>query len=386
MQNENNILQIEKQCVGCRSCELSCPLQCIEMKENAEGFYYPLVDKTKCVNCGMCLSKCPVYDEKERNSPTACYALKNRNKQNIMKSASGGAADIATRLVIKKGGVVYGAAYTENLVVKHIEVTTQEDCQLLQSSKYVQSDLGNSYKKVKDRLEIGKIVLFVGTPCQIDGLYHYLGKKYEKLYTIDLICHGVPSPKLLRKYFEYMEKKIGNKINSYNFRSKKKYGWGTNYELVSNKKTITKAMAHDKYGIHFLDGDCYRECCYICKYANCSRVGDLTIGDFWGVYKSRPEFASKDGVSATLINTKKGYELFEEIQQYAEVIKCDVEEIRIKQGNLISPTKRPNARDSFYKHIDEKNYFEEMSISISLKERLKVLIPKELIFVLKKYF
>ena len=290
-----NIARIKERCVGCKSCEQSCPKHCISMVENNEGFWYPSVDEKSCIECKLCLKRCPVENtDFHRNTPKKVWAWRNKNDADIMRSASGGAADSAAKAVLQMGGVVYGAAYDEQLAVSHIEVTADAERKKLQSSKYVQSDPKDGYAKAKQRLAEGKKVLFTGTPCQIAGLYAFLGGNPENLYTVDLICHGVPSPKFFKKYLEYQNKQTAGRVIYFNFRSKDKRGWGTQYLLKTKTKTKTKtkALSLDRYGKHFMDGDCYRESCYQCAYANTSRVGDLTVGDFWGIAKSHPDLNS----------------------------------------------------------------------------------------------
>lgn len=382
----NNISKIGAQCVGCRSCEQSCPKNCIKMSENKEGFIYPVIDNSLCIDCGRCVSVCPVEKRDfHRNRPAQVWAWKNKNEVDIMKSASGGAADSATKTVLQMGGVVYGAAYDENLAVTHIEVNKEANRHRLQSSKYVQSDLNDTYSLVKKNLSDGKIVLYTGTPCQISGLYAYLGGDRDNLYTLDLICHGVPSPKFFKKYIEYQSKQMGEKIISFNFRSKDKRGWGTQYLLKTKTKTKTKTLSLDRYGKHFMDGDCYRECCYQCDYANINRVGDITVGDFWGIAKSHPEFNSPKGVSCVLINSEKGKYLFEKMKQYAEIECATLEEAVVKQGNLVRASARPTSRNIFYNEINSDNFIEQISVGLQIKERLKAIVPKSLIDMLKRY-
>lgn len=182
-----NISKIKESCVGCKSCEQSCPKHCISMVENKEGFWYPTVDENSCIECKVCLKKCPVENtEFHRNKPHKVWAWRNKNDVDVMRSASGGAADSAAKTILQMGGVVYGAAYDEQLAVSHIEVTDEAEREKLQSSKYVQSDPKDSYTKVKQRLSEGKTVLFTGTPCQIAGLYAFLGGNPENLSLIHI--------------------------------------------------------------------------------------------------------------------------------------------------------------------------------------------------------
>ena len=375
-----NISKIKERCVGCKSCEQSCPKHCISMVENKEGFWYPTVDENSCIECKVCLKKCPVENtEFHRNIPQKVWAWRNKNDVDIMRSASGGAADSAAKTVLQMGGVVYGAAYDEQLVVSHIEVTDEAEREKLQSSKYVQSDPKDSYAKVKQRLSEGKTVLFTGTPCQIAGLYAFLGGNPENLYTVDLICHGVPSPKFFKKYLEYQNKQTAGRVIYFNFRSKDKRGWGTQYLLKTKTKTKTKTLSLDRYGKHFMDGDCYRESCYLCAYANTSRMGDLTVGDFWGIAKSHPNFNSPKGVSSVFVNTEKGQKLFEMMRVLAEVEEATLEEGMVKQHNLVQPSNRPVTRDTFYKSIDEPGFIENIKVGFQPKARLKSVLPNKLI-------
>lgn len=380
-----NISRVRERCVGCKSCEQSCPKHCISMEENKEGFWYPAVDTSKCIGCEKCLKVCPVENiEVHRNALEKVWAWRNKNDIDIMRSASGGAADSAAKTILQTGGVVYGAAYDENLVVSHIEITTDSDREKIQSSKYVQSDLKDNYSKARRQLSEGQTVLFTGTPCQIAGLYAFLGGDQENLYTVDLICHGVPSPKFFKKYLEYQSKQIEGKVIYFNFRSKDKRGWGTQYLLKTEKKTETKPLSLDRYGKHFMEGDCYRESCYQCAYANMNRVGDLTVGDFWGIAKSHPNFNSPKGVSSVFVNTEKGQKLFEMMRPLAEVEEATLEEGMVKQGNLVSPSGRPATRDAFYKDIDTLDFIEHIKVGLQLKERLKSVLPKGLIQRIKK--
>lgn len=380
----NNISRIGLKCVGCRSCEQVCPKKCVNIKENAEGFLYPEITANKCIECGLCIGHCPA-EKVKLHTPLKTYGLKNKNKDRIMDSASGGASDLIAQYIVSNGGIVFGCAYTSELEVKHIIIDKSKELHRIQSSKYVQSDTGNCYTKAKEYLKSGKTVLFTGTPCQIAGLYSFLGKDYENLYTLDLICHGVPSPGFLKKYFEYTEKKLKEKIIKYNFRSKAKRGWGKHYLIETKTKTKSGNFSLDKYGKHFDAGDCYRECCYKCGFASTNRVSDITVGDFWGIQKSNAEFFSENGVSSLIVNTAKGQFLVESISQSADIVSCSLDDVLIKQGNLISPTRRPPARDLFYRNIQEDDFIDDLKVGLCLKERVKAMLPKEVVAQLKKF-
>lgn len=379
-----NISAIGQRCFGCKSCEQSCPRHCITMEENAEGFWYPAVDEKSCVDCGKCLKACPAADPSvHRSQPRSVWAWRNRSDADLMRSASGGAADSAARAVLEMGGRVFGAAYDENLTVGHIELKSDSEREKIQSSKYVQSDPGDSYSRVKARLLAGKSVLFTGTPCQIAGLYAFLGGDAPGLYTVDLICHGVPSPKLFQKYIEYWSRRDGRVI-SFNFRAKAGRGWGTQYQIKTKTRIRTGTLALDRYGKHFMDGDCYRQCCYQCPYANTQRTGDLTVGDFWGIGKSHPDFDSPKGVSSVFVNTPKGEELLEKMRPFGLAEPASLEQAMVKQGNLVKPTVRPEARNTFYREIDRPGYIESLRVGLQMKERVKAALPAGMVRWLKK--
>ena len=380
-----NISDVKNNCVGCRSCEQVCPKNAIVIKEREDGFLYPYVDQDKCINCSLCVKHCPTQLPKNSSVvPLKVFAFRNKNDAQIMQSASGGVGALAAQEIIKEGGIAYGVSYDKSFGVKHIRVDCLSDLPQIQSSKYVQSDTGDTYSQVQKDLQSGKMVLYTGTPCQIAGLYSFLGKEYEKLYTIDLICHGVPSPKFFKKYLEFQDRKTDGEIIYFNFRSKDKRGWGTQYLLKTKTKTKTKTLSLDRYGKHFMKGDCYRESCYQCEYANIHRVGDLTIGDFWGIGKSHPDFYSEKGVSSVFVNTEKGKRLFNSIKDEAWVINATLEEAMIKQGNLVHPTKRPLERDTFYRDINCDDFIDNLNVGLQLKDRVKSIIPKNLVRILKQ--
>ena len=214
-------IENKTECMGCHACFNKCPKQAIEMVEDEKGFKYPKVNKEKCIECGLCEKVCPIINNRKILNEPKAYAIINKKDEIREKSSSGGIFTLLAEYVIKNGGVVFGAAFDENWNVKHYYVEDIQDINIFRGSKYMQSIIGNTYKQAEEFLKDDRIVLFTGTPCQIEGLKAYLGKEYDKLYTQDIICHGVPSPKVHNIYLEYLKKKFkANKIENISHRDK----------------------------------------------------------------------------------------------------------------------------------------------------------------------
>ena len=382
-----------KKCLSCRSCFLTCPKNAIEMRENREGFFYPIINE-KCINCGLCVTHCPILTPNKKpffGQRIFCLILKN--EELLRKSSSGGVFAGIANYILSENGVVYGCAYDENFNANIIGITNVADLYKLQGSKYVASNTNVTYKQVKENLEIGKKVLYCGSPCQIAGLKAFLGKDYENLYTLDLICHGTPSQKLFSKYIEWLGKKFGGKIIYYGFRDKDISGWSCGGIAIAKTKTKTKTKTNpsslDPYYYHFLKGTTYRECCYNCNYCQKERVSDITIGDYWGIKKEHPHFYSPNGVSCLLINTEKGRNLWNLVSNDFFYLESSFENIAKYNHNLKYPTKRISLRDTIYQHIDEMNsidYFStQLIIPFNLKARVKQFFPKWIKILIKKY-
>lgn len=303
-------------CTGCAACANICPRQSIEMESDDEGFLRPVIDIEKCIKCGSCSRVCPQvkkwqYDE-EGKEVYACWSTSKHTRE---ESTSGGAFTELARIVLRKGGYVFGAAFDPIPLVRHIGVCAEDDLLRFRGSKYVQSEIGDCFQEVKCLLQNGKQVLFSGTACQIDGLYHFLDNRFKgQLFTIDLVCHGVPSPRVFKDYIRWLEAKWHSRVESYRFRDKA-IGWHLHSSRIRfrNGKTIVQDFFENNFSRGFLSNIFLRPSCSKCIYANLHRPADITLADFWG-YQGR---AAKDrdddkGISMVMLNTENGQKLFKE--------------------------------------------------------------------------
>lgn len=339
------------------ACISVCPKSCIMVEQNNEGFLYPVIKNDTCIKCNACRRICPIIDKPDSNKLSLAYAAYNKNDQSRYMCSSGGIFALLAMSILEKNGVVYGAAFNEILSVKHISAKTEEELNKLFGSKYVQSNTLGIYSDVKKELDLGKNVLFSGTPCQISGLKNYLQKDYENLYLTDIICHGVPSPKLWVEYIKHMEKKLNTHIVSANFRNKKK-GWKDySVELKCiNKKTYIKNVNEDLYMRIYLNNFSLRTSCYNCEFKAPEKYSDITLGDFWGIEKIYPELCDNKGISAVLINSERGMKLFDEIKNMTKYKKVEASCIAEYNPSLTSYVKMPDNREAFFRDIYENGF------------------------------
>lgn len=342
-------------CSGCGACALQCPTGAIHMVMSDKGFLYPEVITEKCVKCGQCRSICQVnsiIDINRIDQNMKSYAFRLSDEAKRMESQSGGAFSSFAEAILKSGGVVFGVELTKEYNAVYTEIDDFMDLNRLKGSKYVQADTGKIYEKVKNRLLEGKKVLFEGTSCHVDGLYKFLkDTDISNLYTCDLVCHGVPSIAVFKKYIDYQKARSGG-IEEYNFRDKSIGGWHLHIETWKNERSEINVSTD--YTDLFYSNTILRECCYSCRYASFNKPADITIGDFWGIENVLPEMDDNKGVSLVIIRTDKGNKLFQDVKELADVKEVSKESCI--QPNLIAPTKRPLEVDKFWDEYNRRPY------------------------------
>lgn len=351
-----NIIE-KKKCSGCHACYSICPKKAIIMKNDEKGFEYPTVDKNKCIKCGLCVKTCPILNQvAQQEKEIKAYACYNKNEEERLNSSSGGIFILLAKKIIAMGGVVFGACFDENFQVKHAYAETKKDLRKFMTSKYVQSKIGETYKDAKKFLDQDRYVLFTGTPCQIEGLKKYLKKDYDKLFTQDIICHGVPSPKVWEKYLEYREKVDGYHPEKVNFRQKDS-GWSL-FALALFYKTTMYKQNHKKdlFMRAFLQNACLRESCYDCSFKKKYRVSDITLADYWGVTNIHPELNDDKGISLVLINSKKGLELFNFIINEINYIKTDFEKAISYNSAYLESASINFENKEFFENLDKMKF------------------------------
>lgn len=348
----------KSKCCGCHSCFNICPKKAISMVRDEEGFLYPRVDATSCVNCGLCEKVCHFLQDspKRENKPTT-YAAKIKDDEIRNQSSSGGLFSILANYILSKSGVVYGVAMNNTQKsAEFIRVDNIEDLAKLRGSKYLQATIDDAYKQVKEDLVSSRKVLFSGVPCQINGLKLYLGKEYDNLLIVEVICHGTPSPALWEKYFNYLENKYNAKIEKVNFREKRN-GWKT-FGLTEDGDNISQYLNQhqDPYMQMFLRNYCLRPSCYACKAKELESMADLTIADFWGIQNVVPEMDDDKGTSLVIVHSEKGKAVLEETKD--EYIG---KEVSFEQGVKGNPSYHssvliPKERDIFFKDMNTMEF------------------------------
>lgn len=346
----------EENCCGCTACMQACPKDAITMWENQKGFLMPMVDPEKCIQCGICRQVCRFEGQVGNPLPESSlevYGIKKKHGR--LQSQSGGAFAAFAEHMLLQGGTVYGvAARGKNIF--YTRICSMKELPSLKGSKYVQASVGNVFMEVKKDLEDGRNVLFSGTPCHVDGLYAFLRQKkvdVRPLITCDVVCHGVPSPKIFCDYYDYLKRRFGM-VHDFNFRKKFVGGWHAHIEsfMTSSNKLITSINYRNIFYSHLE----LRESCYRCPYTSINRSADITVGDFWGIEKTDLLYDDGDGVSLVLVRSQKGKQFFKEILSNVKSQQYQVKDCL--QPNLQHPTEKPSDYNAFWKMYQECGFDE----------------------------
>ncbi len=361
-------------CTGCGACVQTCSHKALSMEEDKDGFLFPVIDNSKCTKCGLCESVCPIVTKKMYNNQLQTYfVLTSKSVEESKKSATIGLCSILSKYVINGGGVVYGCMLDEKeWKARHVRLVAVDDIDIIRNSKYLQSDTKDTFSLVKKDLVDGYKVLYIGTPCEIAGLKSFLRKDYEKLMTIDIICHGVFSPKLIKKEIAYWRKRIGAPVRNFKFRSKRKYPWTyggvVNFDYIDKKNNLKHKEFHGSCSPTYRcfaysgDGLSYnlREACYACQFRNISRYGDLTVGDAWGLENELKNIFSsynqRQGISLVLCNSVKGRKLFENVKYAVNVFNISKESALKNTALLPCSRDIPALRVLIYENLDNMDY------------------------------
>lgn len=378
-------------CYGCRACEHICPKEAITIAPDHEGFIYPSIDPNKCIDCGLCEKVCPTQDANKdkllHGEKSTVYAAWNTDLALRMKSTSGGMFYTLASRFIEEAGVVYGAKMDKDLTAYQCRVTSIEELAALRGSKYMQSNTRDTFVMVKNDLTSGLKVLYSGTPCQIAGLRSFLRKDYAHLFTIDLVCHGTPSPTIFKQHIHYIEQCEGKTLKAFYFRDKKPSGWRAYVSYVfSNGKEKHLITEKDFYFRAFCAGWLNRESCFLCQYSQSRRVGDITLSDFWGAEKTIKalRIQRKHGYNLVVCNTEKGQNLFDSVSDRIEKIETTMEIAKQGDVRLRHAEEKPSLRNRIYRECEEKGYgyvVEKYKYRPSLFRRL---VPLWVINVMKE--
>lgn len=384
---QRNICIVESEkCSGCGACAQICPKSVITMQYNSEGFLVPSLDESKCIHCAVCVRVCHIIQKPAKASENReAYVAYLKDNALLKYSASGGVFAKTAQMILKNSGEVFGAAWTEDFLVKHEGIHSAGEIQKLQGSKYLQSDTSSIFQLVQEALkDANKPVLFSGTPCQVAALYSYLGEDSENLVTMDLICHGVASPMFFQRYYSEMNRKYGP-ITAYSFRTRRKIGSSKSEFIVKMKRKgkAAKLIYHDNdvFLNLFLKGKIFRKSCYTCPYANLRRISDITIGDCDSsdYYELKYQLTSS---STVIVHSDKGKQLWDSVKDYFDFLELNLEYEARRNKQLSAPYPMPEEREyifDFFSNMEweqiEKTYAHPETTKTKVKNILRPFIP-----------
>ena len=385
-----------QRCSSCGACINICPVKAITYGQDGYGFTKPVVNEEACIDCGKCISACPFRNELCGNEVKEAYATINKDGNERYQGSSGGIFSILAKNTLKYGGRIYGCTMDNDFNVKHISVDQKKDIRLLTRSKYVQSFMGSVYQNVRKDLQEGKRVLFVGTPCETVALRSFVRNTKiatENLIVVDVVCHGVPNQELFSDYVENLGAKYDSTVEKFEFRAKKKIDNGMNCFFsfaLSNGKKYLKNWPEDSFNYYYMTGAIYRESCYVCPFASLSRQSDITLCDYWNFEEYHDEFKKTATVSAVLLNTEKGVEVFDAIKHEVTAVPTSVENVASHNSCLVKPSPRNPLRENVLETWKKEGYA-ELDRKFENKYRKQILkykalrhIPTELILALRK--
>ncbi len=351
------ICEIEE-CTGCYACLNICTHNAISMQKGTNGHLYPVIDEEMCVKCNQCGKVCPNNTLPDFHAPIATYIATAQNPQESKTSTSAGIASVFSRYIVENGGVVYGSCGENCQKIQHIRITKSEEIEELKGSKYVQSSIGETFCQLREDLKKGFPVLFIGTPCQVAGLNQFLKKGYENLYTIDLICHGVPSQQILNDALKsYLPDTILDEVNlKFRKKEKGKSLYGLFVEDKQGKSLYRSVYPDNEYITGFLCGLFYRESCYQCHYARPERVSDITVGDYWDSEKKIHIDNANGGLSMLIVNTPAGQHLLELCEAKINVLPSNYSDFIKRNGQLDHPLRRFHLYGNFIKDYEEHGF------------------------------
>ena len=382
------MIKIERRedCSGCTACASICPVDAITMRPDTEGFQYPKVNEKKCIECHLCEQVCPIANRKvEQVKKQDAYLFQLKNKTLRMESTSGGAFTAIAAQVIREGGVVYGAAYDEDLQVIHMRADSIEDLRKFRNSKYVQSNLGNVFREIRDLLKENQKVCFSGTPCQVEGIKSFLGKlcTTDNLLLVDFVCHAVPSPLFWRKYVHWQEERLSVKIGNVRFRDKRHYGYKYSQMVITDEnggERYHQGVESDPYLRAFFSNLSDRPSCYSCAFKKRYRESDITLWDCFDVGLKAKTLDDDLGTTNILVQSERGAEWIAKLKDDV-MIPIKANKCVAGMRELVRSVPQAENRAAFMKDVADKDMQEiiDIWVPVNLKVKMKTFLRHGLI-------